>query len=309
LTGEFDDLSEAELAVLDEASRIKQAAWIAIRSTLTFTRGPVRIIGNVKGRRNWAFRLGQKAKTGDNPQMHYAIITAQDAIDAGILLPEEIEDARGLMPEQDFLELYYCIPSEDGGNPFGLTAIAAAAVPQLSEGEPVVWGWDLARKRDWTVGIALDRHGYVCRLIRFQTGWEQTFERIMAETEHVPALIDQTGVGDPIVERLRKEGGSHFRGFIFTGPSKQNILSGLAVAIQKQEVHYPEDSRIVMELEGFEYVHTQHGVRYEAPYIDHDDCVMSLALAVHHKRQMQWLIDADVEIYSVTKTSSFRGAA
>ena len=39
-------------AVMDEASRMREEAWHAIRSTLTATRGPVRIIGNVKGRRN-----------------------------------------------------------------------------------------------------------------------------------------------------------------------------------------------------------------------------------------------------------------
>src|SRR5262245_52193344 len=32
--------------VIDEASRFKEQAWHAIRSTLTYTRGPIRIIGN-----------------------------------------------------------------------------------------------------------------------------------------------------------------------------------------------------------------------------------------------------------------------
>jgi len=39
-------------AVIDEASRMKEDAWTAIQSTLTATRGPVRIIGNVKGEKN-----------------------------------------------------------------------------------------------------------------------------------------------------------------------------------------------------------------------------------------------------------------
>jgi hypothetical protein len=44
-------------AVIDEATRCKDEAWHAVRTTLTQTRGPVRIIGNVKGRRNWAYQL------------------------------------------------------------------------------------------------------------------------------------------------------------------------------------------------------------------------------------------------------------
>jgi phage terminase large subunit-like protein len=45
---------DVHAAVIDEASRFKQDAWHAIRSTLTATRGPIRIIGNVKGRKNWS---------------------------------------------------------------------------------------------------------------------------------------------------------------------------------------------------------------------------------------------------------------
>jgi hypothetical protein len=39
-------------AVIDEASRVKAEAWHAVRSTLTATEGPIRMIGNVKGRRH-----------------------------------------------------------------------------------------------------------------------------------------------------------------------------------------------------------------------------------------------------------------
>ena len=36
-------------AVIDEASRCKEEAWHAVRSTLTATRGPIRIIGSGLG--------------------------------------------------------------------------------------------------------------------------------------------------------------------------------------------------------------------------------------------------------------------
>ena len=49
-------------AVLDEATRMREESWHAVRSTLTATRGPVRIIGNVRGRRNWVHRLAQRAQ-------------------------------------------------------------------------------------------------------------------------------------------------------------------------------------------------------------------------------------------------------
>jgi hypothetical protein len=58
--------------VIDEASRVRQESWHAVRSTLTATRGPVRIIGNIKGRKNWFYDLARKAEAGEEG-MHYAL--------------------------------------------------------------------------------------------------------------------------------------------------------------------------------------------------------------------------------------------
>lgn len=265
-------------AVIDEATRCKEEAWHAVRSTLTATRGPLRIIGNVKGRRNWAYRLARRAESGE-PEMAYAKITARDAVEAGVLAAEEVQDAARLLPAAVYQELYEAEASDDAGNPFGLDAIRAGIRAGLSPLAPAAWGWDLAKSQDWTAGLALDAAGAVCRFERWQAPWETTIPRILAQTGTTPALVDSTGVGDPIVERLRKEGGPHFQGYQFTAPSKQRLMEGLAVAIQKGEVTYP-DGPIVQELESFEYVYTRTGVHYSAPEGLHDDCVCGLALAV-----------------------------
>lgn len=57
---------EIESAVIDEASRMREAAWTAVRSTLSTTRGPARIIGNVKGRGNWFYKLCRRAEAGES---------------------------------------------------------------------------------------------------------------------------------------------------------------------------------------------------------------------------------------------------
>src|SRR5499427_9164046 len=147
---------DVHAAVIDEATRVKEEAWHAVRTTLTATRGAVRIIGNVKGRRNWAYRLARRAESGE-PDMHYARITAYDAIQAGVLQQSEIDDARAQLPATVFRELYEAEPSDDEGNPFGIAAIRACLEP-LHDCEPAVWGWDLARANDWTWGIALCDH-------------------------------------------------------------------------------------------------------------------------------------------------------
>ena len=270
--------------VIDEATRCRQESWIAIRSTLTATRGRCRIIGNVKGRKNWAYQLARRAESGEK-DMHYAKITAWDAVEAGILDKEEIDDAKRAFAgtPQAFQELYLAEPSDDEGNPFGLDKIRACIAPMPPDSVPNVWGWDLAKSVDWTVGIGLDAFGRTCSFSRFQQPWDETIGRIVAETNGVSALVDSTGVGDPILERLQKlarDGPDPecFQGLKFTSLSKQQIIEGLAAVIQQGSITFPAGP-IVAELESFEYTYTRGGVRYSAPEGLKDDCVVALALA------------------------------
>jgi len=266
-------------AVIDEATRVKEEAWHAVRSTLTATEAPIRIIGNVKGRRNWAYSLARKAQSGA-PNMAYAKLICHDAVQVGFLSAEEVEDARQQLPEAVFRELYLAEPSDDAGNPFGLKAIRACIAP-LSTEPPVAWGWDLAKSVDWTVGIGLDADGCVAHFDRFQRPWEDTITAIVQATGSTPALVDSTGVGDPVLEALQRRGravSGRFEGFKFSAPSKQQLMEGLAVAIQQQQIQFPAGV-IVNELEAFEYEYTRTGVHDSAPSGFHDDAVCALALA------------------------------
>lgn len=267
-------------AVVDEASRCREDSWVAVRSTLTATRGPVRIIGNVKGRTNWHYQMARKAEAGA-PGMAYSKLTAYDAVEGGVLAASEIEDAKNLLPDKVFRELYLAEPSDDEGNPFGMDFIRACLRP-LSAEVPVAIGVDLAKSTDWCVAIALDRNGDVCGFDRWQGPWETTENRILSLIGRCPTLIDSTGVGDPIVERLQKKR-RNVTGYTFSSSSKQKLMEGLAVAIQTGAVGYP-DGPIRSELQLFEYRYIRTGVKYSAPDGYHDDCVMALALAVEQYR-------------------------
>jgi len=268
-------------AVFDEATRAREEAWWALRSTLTATRGPVRIIGNVRGRKNWVYRL---ARSSD--QVAYSRITAWDAVEAGIVDRQEILDAQRELPEHIFKELYEALPSDDGGNPFSLRHIQAAA---LSEAPPVtgpvvVYGVDLAKSTDWTVVVGLDVFGYVVEFHRWQSSWENTKEQLIQILGSTPTLADATGVGDPVVESLQTVEGTHVEAFVFTSSSKQMLMEGLRQRIQLSELSWTEDV-ITDELEQFEYQYTRTGVRYSAPSGVHDDTVCALALAAKMWRE------------------------
>ena len=277
-------------AVIDEASRFREDAWYAVRSTLTATRGPLRIIGNVKGRRNWFYRLAREAELGEDPNLHFSKITAYDAVQAihpsgqPILHPDEIADAKRRLPAHIFEELYLGIPSADEGNPFGIQHLLACAMDRLAPGPAVAYGIDLARVQDWTVLIGLNAEGKMCVVDRWQReSWQRTYERLCAllpEDTEATAWADSTGVGDEPVERLAAV--RRVEGIKFSLPVKQSLMEGLAVGIQSHEIGILRGSApfpVYEEAEQFEYEITRTSVRYSAPEGLHDDCVMALALA------------------------------
>lgn len=270
-------------AVIDEASRCREESWHAVRSTLTATRGPVKIIGNVRGRRNWAYRIARRAESGiDN--MAFFKLTAYDAIEGGVLDAAEVEDAKENLPPDVFRELYLAEAADYTSNPFGEDAIQKCISP-LTSGPADVIGLDLAKHRDWTAMVGLDSDNRCCIFERWRQGWNITVERIITHLKGFTGtlLVDQTGVGDPVLERIRERAVQEkitatIEGFIFTMSSKQQIMELLVTTIQSGQTTYP-DGMIVSELSEFEYEYTRTGVRYSAPTGYTDDCVCALAMA------------------------------
>lgn len=269
---------DVQACVIDEASRLREESWIAVRSTLTATRGKIRIIGNVKGKGNWFDRIARKAEQ-KQPDHFYSKITAYDAIDGGVLNPQEIEDARLNLPERVFKELYLAEPADDGGNPFGLENIMQC-VSSLSKNKSVVYGIDLAKYKDYTVIIGLDRNCRVSYFNRFQKSWKIQ-SQIIENVCNAPTLVDSTGVGDSIVENLQDKKPNIFTGYLFSNSSKQKLMELLELKIQKKEIFFP-DNEIKKELDVFEYKLTRNSITYSAPETLHDDCVIALSLALKH---------------------------
>lgn len=298
-------------AVIDEASRVREEAWHAVRSTLTATRGPLRAIGNVKGRKNWFFRMARRAEAGA-PGMAYYKLTAHDAVEAGIMDKAEMEDAKSVLPESVFNELYLAIPSDDESNPFGLEHIRACIMPELSDARTRAAGVDLARKKNWSVIIGVDRDCFMTGIERFRESWARQEERINEIIKHIPTLIDATGPGDVMFERLAGKNEGTADPFIFTNKSKQLLMEGLAVAFQSGQVkiigHGVAGKALVDELENFEFQHSGRGnVIYGAPEGMDDDCVVALALAVEKWRRTMPTAGLKNDSTDLTSVSAWLG--
>ncbi|MGJ0510204.1 MAG: hypothetical protein ACR652_24420 [Methylocystis sp.] len=183
---------------------------------------------------------------------------------------------------------------EEGTVPFPRAMVERCDTP-LSDDTAVVWGWDLARAQDETVGVPLDKAGVVTKAWQRWAliDWPEQVKRIQAMMQQTPATVDSTGVGDPIVQFLQER--SRFAtGYAFTDRSRQELLERLQGALQNQEVRGPfkEGGKlawVTQQLESFEFIYTASGVRFRAPDDQLDDGVMALALAVYTFDQYGYL--------------------
>lgn len=127
----------------------------------------------------------------------------------------EVDAMRLTMPERVFAQEVLADFIDDAGGVFRKVREAATAKPEDRGRYPYhryVMGIDLARKIDFTVCVVLDISVQPARMVaidRFnQVDWQIQIQRIkaLAERFHVEeVIVDQTGVGDPIVQQLQRE--------------------------------------------------------------------------------------------------------
>ena len=271
--------------VIDEAGLIAklEEAWTeGIRPMLTDYKGDVIFSGTPKGR-NYFWRL---YCMGDDPeaagwQSWHMPTTANPMIDA-----DEVDAARLLLPDRAYRQEYLAEFIEESGGVF--RNVAESIDVGRTDNEPPqagrsYWlGVDLARIEDFTVLTVLDDTGRQVYFERFnQVSWELQITRIEAVALRYGArtLVDSTGVGDPIFEALRKRG-LNVEGIQLTSQSKEQIIDGLAIALEQSKLRLLDVQVQTNELMAYQYELTNaRNIRMNAPAGMHDDTVISLALA------------------------------
>ena len=244
----------------------------SIRATLSDLKGDAWFLSTPKGK-NDHYKLHMRGVSQEPNWMSWQMSTYMNPY----IDPTEIDDARKDLPELAFSQEYMAEFNENVANPFGISYIDQCTYP-MTNLPAVCYGIDLAKSFDWAVIIGLDKNGAVCYFDRWQSDWRTTTNKILALPQGSIAL-DSTGVGDPIGEDIQRRRGD-VEAFKFTATSKQQIMEGLAVAIQSRKITFPQGI-ITDELKNFEYEFTKSGVKFSAPPGLHDDTVCALALAWH----------------------------
>ena len=130
---------------------------------------------------------------------------------------DEIAAMASALPELVYRQEILAEFIDDTTGVFRRVLDAATAEPQNGAigGHQYVMGVDLARLADFTVIVVLDISRNPVEMVyidRFnQIEWRQQINRIKALVERFHpevVVVDETGVGDPIVEQLRREIGN-----------------------------------------------------------------------------------------------------
>ena len=154
-----------------------------------------------------------------------------------------------------------CIPKTGSGCLISLEDIIAAehddcGIPELYQGGLCYMGRDVARRRDGQIQIVQEligdvtweRDGYreVGQSFAHQDAW---FDARFGDRRMVQARIDQTGMGEKVVEDAqRRHGASRVVGVLLTGPNRIDLAFGLARRFQTRKIRIRKDPRTRADL-------------------------------------------------------------
>lgn len=272
--------------VIDEAAKarhLKQAWQESIRPTLTDYRGSADFLSTPKGR-NFFWELYTRGQDPLQPEwMSWQMPTTTNPY----IDPLEVLAAKAELPERVFAQEFLAEFLEEGGGVFR-NVLGSIDKHRTANDPPVRFGLytsglDLARKEDFTVITLLQPDGrqlYHNRLN--QVSWErqiQLMTDVASEYNDADIVMDSTGLGDPIFERLR-DSGLNVTPYQFTNASKNRLIDNLALMLEQGKLRLMDLPVQTDELQSFEYELTKsRNVVMSAPEGMHDDCVISLALA------------------------------
>jgi phage FluMu gp28-like protein len=266
--------------VVDEAARVKREVWEEVlRPAVSDTHGRVLFISTPKGK-NWFYELWSRGQDALQPEFKSWKFPTSDNPKVSA---EDIEQARQSLPVDVFSQEYLAEFLENSAGVFrNINECLGSIREEPLPGKEYRGGLDLARTTDFSVLTIFDTAGRQVFLDRFnQLSWAVQKDRFIPAIRKYRArvAVDATGVGDPIVEDL-KRAGLDIIPYVFTSESKKRLIETAMVGFDQKQIRILNDEVQKGELEMFEYRMGKTGtVQYSAPDGAHDDCVIALCLA------------------------------
>lgn len=229
---------------------------------------PARVLSTYNGKGNRFYRMVEDAKKGNAWSLHST--TIEDAVREGLadrILGRTLTEAERAAwlaeqreaagDEETWLQEYMCQPVDEATAWLTWDLITAAehadaGRPDLYAGGEAYIGWDIGRRRDLTAMWAVERVGDVLwtrEVVRMKNATfaaqDAEFDRLMASYRVRRACIDQTGLGEKVVEDAKRRHGEYaVEGVLFTLPVKQDLATVGKQLFEDRRVRIPAERTI-----------------------------------------------------------------
>ena len=280
----------ADFVYVDEAGMFRDDSGLkaAVMLTTAARNGRVTLVSTPKGKRGWfyeAYKDAMEKGTWSLHRIHYSM--------APHISREDVEALRKTLNPLEWaqeMELEF-LDEENAAFPYEvILSCVSDYTPKPHETDnPVYVGIDFGRYRDATVITAVERTGEEkLRIILTRELRNQDFNTQLAtildlinSLNPAAVYVDKTGLGIPLYEMLSRKAGQII-GVTITAAVKEALVVTLSNAMRSGRLVIPaSEEKLITQLRVFRAV--QHGPRlgYGAGGREHDDYVISLALAVY----------------------------
>ena len=270
-----------DLAIVDEAAFVDDLGEV-LKAALAFRvwGGRAHVISTHNGEANPFATLCRDVAQGARPGSLHRV-TLRDALGQGLYRricegagrpwSAEAESAWEAALRSEYGhhagEELDCIPATGGGAWLAWDAIRAcedssAGDPAAFAGGDTTIGVDVARRRDLWVAAVLERVGDVLWLRELAVRRDLSFSAqraivgaLAAHYRPVRVAVDQTGMGEAVVEQLQEDLGNTVEGVLMTGPRRLDAATALREAVEDRRLRIPADAGLRRDL---------HAVRAEA---------------------------------------------
>lgn len=265
--------------VFSEYSLMKAQVWEFIRPILAENGGFAIFVFTPRGM-NEGWKILQIAKENPNEWWH-EVLTVEDtrAISEATLIQEKKE-----MPSDLFEQEYYVKFIDGASSVFKrIEENIFDDKEGLKYGKRYQIGVDLAKYQDFTVISIVDLHTFhLIKQIKLNhIDWSEQKEIIIKEKKYwnnARMYVDSTGVGDPIVEDLKRLVAG-VEAFHFTETSRAQLINNLQIMFEQDKIKIPNEPELIDELKSMQYELVGQKVKMQVPEGLHDDRIMSLGLA------------------------------
>lgn len=207
----------------------------------------IRVTSTPKGKGNKFYEL----MTASDDTWHRHVVDIHQAVRDG--LPRNIEELRAGLADDELWQQEFELQWLDEASAWlsydliNSVEDENAGDPSLYQGNVCFVGRDIGRRNDLHVIWVWEKVGDVlwCREIIEQKratflDMDMAFDEVMRKYRVGRACIDQTGMGEKVVEDAQGRYGSVIEGVLFTGPSKLVMANAGKDAFEDRKVRIPE---------------------------------------------------------------------